>query len=103
MPRKIVSGTLLDRDSREVLVDGEFQIDLQHRADDWPEFTVFATLHAYLTDLVGKVMILRLSDTIEGEVHVGGIISPPSRSRMRVKILLQDPIWNNLDWFEDLT
>ena len=99
--RKVHSGSLLDLETREKLVDGQFQITLD-RTQELPRFSVMASLHAYLPELDGQRCILRLTDELEGEVQILGIIPPPTRDRMRVKVNLQDPVWRTPNWFEGL-
>ncbi len=98
--QKVHSGTLLDIETREELASGQFEFRKQIVHDGLLKFTVIGLLNAYKPDLVERMCVLRITDAVEGQVQVGGIIPPPTRNSMKVKLILYGDFWKDPSWFE---
>jgi len=66
---------------------------------------VHAVMPKYQPELFNRILLLKLNKDISGRVEVrfkGGINAFPNFPKTQVTVELKDPVWNNLDWFENL-
>lgn len=101
--QKTVRGQLLEKKSQKLLADVIVVITLiaARNPNDRPRYRVSITTDKYMPDLDMKTHTLKLSENLSGEVQIN-ITGQPSRNQTKFTVILQDPIWNNLDWFNNL-
>lgn len=100
--KKEVEGQLLDGES--VLIDkATVEITLVKPTD--PNalliYKVSLVTDGYHPEVDGKVHVLKLREDLMGDVFLS-ISGLPSRLRTKFNVNLQDSVWNNLEWFENL-
>lgn len=100
---KKVRGQLLDIVSKNILIEILVEISLiqSQSSSDRPEYRAIGTIQGYRPELADKSHILRLSETVLGEVFIS-IDGVPDTTQTRFKVLLQDSVWINIDWFQSL-
>ena len=96
-------GQLLDMERKNILAEVSVVINLVHpkSPDDRPHYQVTATVKGYKPELADKSHILKLSETVSGEVFIS-IIGVPDTTQTRFTVTLQDSAWNSVQWFQSL-
>ena len=105
MPNDIltVTGQLFNPQNGELMAEGQVRIEV-HRpatASDSPFYIVSMNINGYKPDIDRQYHTLKLPNQISGKVFIS-IDGLPSRHAMTVRAFLQDPVWNELDWFDSL-
>lgn len=100
---KTVQVDLLDNKSREVLASGFASITLvvPTSPSARPSYETSFELAGYAPLLSGRTCVLKIGEIIEGEVLLN-IVGDPSTERTLYEMHLQDPIWNNIEWFHHI-
>jgi hypothetical protein len=100
---KKVQGQLLDIASKEILSDILIEIFLiQPKSSvDRFEYRAYGTIKGYKPEFDNKSYNLKLGESISGNVFIS-IDGIPDTTQTRFKIVLQDSVWSNLDWFQSL-
>ncbi|MFQ5615332.1 MAG: hypothetical protein ACE5GO_02590 [Anaerolineales bacterium] len=100
---KSVQGQLLDLNSKEVVAEDSVSIVLAQagRPDERPKYTARMTVEGYKPELDSKTHILRLSEDLAGKVILS-LVENPGQTQTQFVVILHDPVWHDLDWFESL-
>jgi hypothetical protein len=69
-----------------------------------PCYSIYVEENGYEPDLDNKNYLLELKESVKGKVFISIANKVlPNMDRTIFDVNLQDDIWNNLDWFKELT
>ncbi|MFQ5344140.1 MAG: hypothetical protein ACE5F6_21570 [Anaerolineae bacterium] len=95
---KMARGELRNPINGEHLTRGDLKIVL---VDEQPRYAATLTVAGYHPELDGRKHWLDLGHDIEGEVFLS-IAEFPETSRTVFAVVLSDPAWDDIDWFNVL-
>jgi hypothetical protein len=101
---KKVRGQLLDKTSKRLLSESLVTMILFYpqRPDDRPRYEVSLTVDGYKPELDNKTCLLKIGNDLIGEIFISISTHEPPGCQTHFKVILQDSIWKDLEWFKKI-